>query len=287
VSRSQSQSVSIFEFAQAEIVAIVRPLLRAYLDEFNDHTDEQCEEFGIVGLMGPVREWHKLQAKWEDALECCGIRWFHATDLQSFEGEFQGWSAVQRERLLGMLVRVVQESAPGMRFLASANSMKAYRRLPQYRKNATKTPYYLSAVSVMSDGARFAHEHFGDRPIEFIFDQKTKHYHLLDGAYKEVLQTEHGHLCAGFSQASHKLVSPVQVADLMAYEASKYLAIIRGRLSLDNLRWPMKQLQTLFFGSETTWFNEHGLMLVTDFWGNYEKADKLLRPNRPLRKKRI
>jgi hypothetical protein len=268
-------------------VAFFGPLLRAYVDEFNDDTDESCEEFGLVGLVGSVHEWHKLQSKWEDALECCGVSAFHATDLQSFEKEFRGWTVIQRERLLGLLVNVVQESKDAMRFLASANSMDAYRRLPKYRKNALKSPYYLSAVSVMSDGARFAHEHFRDRPIEFVFDQKTKHYHLLDGAYKEVLQTKCGHLCAGFSQASHKLVSPVQVADLMAYESSKYLSIIRGKLPLENLRWPMKQLKDLFFGSETAWFNEHGLMLVTDFWGNYERADKLLQANRPLRNKKL
>ena len=240
-----------------------------------------------MGLIGTVHEWHKLQAKWEDALDCCRVSAFHATDLQSSEEEFKGWTVAQRERLLDLLVRVVQESMTELRFLASANAMDAYRRLPRYRKRATKTPYYLSAVSVMSDGARFAHEHFGDRPVEFIFDQKIKHYHLLDGAYKEILQGKYGHLCAGFSQASHKLVSPVQVADLMAYESSKYLSIVRGKLSPENLRWPMAQLKDLFFGSETAWFNEHGLLLVTDFWGNYERAYRLLNPDHPTRKKRV
>jgi hypothetical protein len=253
------------------------------LDEFNDHTDKRCEEFGIVGLIGPVHEWHKLQAKWEDALDCCGVGAFHATDLQGLEKEYKGWTESQRQRLIGLLVRIVQESMAGFRLLASATWLPAYRNLPNYRRRLIRTPYYLCAVAVMSDGARFARYHFGGQPVEFVFDQKTKHKHLLSDAYDEVLQTSHGDLCAAFSQADHRMISPIQVADLMAYESARFLhAAIRKEVPPETLRWPMRQLENLFFGSESSWFNHHGLMLVTDFWGNYERTDKLLRPDRRL-----
>jgi hypothetical protein len=73
----------------------------------------------------------------------------------------------------------------------------------------------------------------------------------------------------------------------MACESEKYLDAIMRDTSPETPRWPMEQLKGLFFGSETTWLNQHGLMLLTDFWGNYERADKLLRPDRPLRNKKL
>jgi hypothetical protein len=265
--------VSIKEFAQAEVVAVIS-LLRAHVDEFNDYTDETCKSFGMSGLIGPVHEWHKLQCKWEDALDCCRVKYFHATDLQAFEGEYRGWTQNQRERLLSMLVGIVQESLSNFRLLGSANAMSSYRYIPEYRRRLLRNPYYLAAVSVMSDGARFAYDDFGKKPVEFVFDQKTKHKHLIDDAYDEVLLTRWGGMCAAKSMASHKLVSPVQIADLLAYECKKYIESRLENIEPEDLRWPMEQLKEVFYGSETTWFNWHGLMLVTDFWGNYRTLCK-------------
>ena len=254
-------------------------LLRAYIDEFDDYTNIACKAFGLSGLIGPVHEWHKLQCKWEDALECCGVKHFHATDLQALEGEYKGWTASQRDRLVSLLVRTVQEQLPNFRLLGSANAMSSYRYLPEYRRRHLKNPYFLGAVSVMSDGARFAHYDFADKPVEFIFDQKSKQVGMLNDAYGDVLKTKWGHLCAGVSRANHKLVTPVQIADLTAYESKKY---IESRMAnpeatdVADLRWPMEQLRELFYGGDTTWYNWHGLMLVTDFWGNYHRLCKFL-----------
>jgi len=75
--------------------------------------------------------------------------------------------------------------------------------------------------------------------------------------------------------ANHRLVSPVQVADLLAYESGKYIGSRMANPEahdVPELRWPMEQLRELFYGGDTTWYNWHGLMLVTDFWGNYRRS---------------
>ncbi len=191
-------------------------LLRAYIDEFNDYTDVNCRAFGMAGLIGPVHEWHKLQSRWEDALECCGAKHFHATDLQGFYGEYSEWSVSQRERLLSLLVGVVQDQLAGFRLLASATAMSSYKLLPESRRSRLKNPYHLAAMSVMSDGARFARDQFGGKPVEFIFDQKIKHRQWIDQAYDDIAtNTSWGYLCAAKSMANHKLVSPVQVSRLV------------------------------------------------------------------------
>lgn len=263
----------------AEVAAVIS-LLRAYIDEFDDYTNPSCKAFGLSGLIGPVHEWHKLQCKWEDALECCRVEHFHATDLQALEGEYKGWTVSQRERLVSLLVRVVQEQLPNFRLLGSANAMSSYRYLPEYRRRHLKNPYFLGAVSVMSDGARFAHYDFGDKPVEFVFDQKTKHKQWIDQAYDDVLKTRWGYLCAAKSMANHRQVSPVQVADLLTYESEKYIGSRMANpeaTDVADLRWPMEQLKELFYGGDTTWYNWHGLMLVTDFWGNYQLLCKFLK----------
>lgn len=261
-------------FVQGEVAAVIS-VLRAYLDEFNDYTDEKCVCFGIQGMVGPVALWHRLQCEWEDALECCRVKHFHATDLNAFEGEFKGWTLPQRERLTSLLVSVVRKNLSGFRLLGSATIMSSYAKLPEYRRRRLKNPYFLSAVSVMSDATRFSHYEFGDKPIEFIFDQKTKHQQWIDAAYKDVAFTKWGHLSAAKSMVNHRWVTPVQVADLLAYESEKYIQRRLQNAAFDDLRpdemrWPLGQLKGLFFGSDTTLFNWHGLMLVTDFWGNYK-----------------
>ncbi len=258
---------------------VISPL-RAYVDEFDDYTNNACRAFGFSGLIGPVHEWHKLQCKWEDALECCGVNHFHATDLQALEGEYNGWTATQRERLVSLLVKIVQEQLSSFRLLGSANAMSSYKYLPEYRSRHLRSPYFLGAVSVMSDGTRFAHYDFADEPVEFIFDQKSKHVKTLNDAHDDVLKTRWGYLCAAVSQADHRLVSPVQVADLVAYESKKYIEARMANPKAEDvpgLRWPMEQLKQLFYGGDTTWYNWHGLMLVTDFWGNYQQLCKFLK----------
>jgi hypothetical protein len=268
-------AVDIREFAQAEVIAVVS-VLRAYLDEFDDYENPNCVVYGIQGMVGPVHLWHQLQCNWEDALECCGVKYFHATDLNSSNGEFKGWTMQQRHQLTNLLVKVVRDNLSGFRLLGSAMFMSSYKKLPEYRRCKLRNPYFLSAVSVMSDAVRFSHFEFGNRPVEFIFDQKTKHTHWIDEAYDDVLSTKWGHLCAARSMANHRLVSPVQIADLVAYETEKYIAKrVKQTDSKDlepgEFRWQMKELKELFFPSDTTLYTWHALMLVTDFWGNYKR----------------
>ena len=163
--------------------------------------------------------------------------------------------------------------------------------MPEYRKVHLQNPYFLCAVSVMTDSTRFAHYDFGDRPVEFVFDQKIKHQQWINQAYDQVLRTKWGHLCAAKSMADRRMVSPLQVADLVAYESKKYIEERLQNGDASDLRWPMLQLRELFYGSETTLYNWHGLLLVSDFWGNYQRlCDHLKVPTRETyaeRKRRI
>jgi hypothetical protein len=283
---AQSQRIDIVEFAHAEIVAMVA-LLRAYIDEFGDYKDRACQVFGMIGMVGTVHSWHKLQSKWEDALECCGVTRFHGTDLQAFTLDYEGWTSFQRERLTSLLVRVVEEDMHNFRMVGSATILADYAVLPMYRKKFTRNPYYMSAVTAMQEATWKADEEFNGKPVEFIFDQRKKQVRLLNDAYDEVLATSTGHLCAGITRADHRKVSPLQVADLAAYESKKFLErkLIDGIQSQSDLRWPLFKLKQMFRESEASLLNLHGLWLITDFWGNYERADQLLNPNRPVRNK--
>lgn len=267
--------VSILEFAQADIVCMIS-LLKAYLDEADDYTSNNCICFGIHGLVAPVQAWHVLQCQWEDVLECNGIEAFHATDMAAAEKEFRGWSDYQKKHLTAQLVRVIKNNATEFRLLGSGVVMSSFNYLPEYRRRHLRNPYFTAAISVMFDATRFSHQEYEDRPIEFVFDQKLKHKQWIDSAYEGVLATKWGHLCAARSMADHKLVSPVQIADFVAYEAEKY---IKSRfrspdatdLSMKEMRWPFKQLMGLFMASDTTLHTWHSLMLITDFWGNYRR----------------
>jgi len=271
-------SVSIVDFAQAETLAMIT-LLRTYIDEFGDYNDTSCATFGMIGMVGAVHSWHKLQPKWEDALECCGVTRFHGTDLENYQEDYEGWTRSQRERLLSLLIRVVQEDIDNFRMIGCVTIMADYRRLPNYRKERTKNPYYMSAVIAMQQALFKATEDFASKPIEFIFDQRHKQVKLLNDAYDEVSKaSSSGHLCTALSRANHRTVTLLQVADLFAYEAKKHIdGTLAGKTPVD-VRWPVKQLDTIFSRPGKSLLDQHGLMLITDYWGNYERSYDQLHP---------
>ena len=268
-------SVSIMEFAHAEVVCMLS-FLRMYVDDTGDYSDERCDSFGMVGLVGAVHDWHKLQAKWEDALECCGVTRFHATDLQALEQDYEGWTKAQRERLVSLLVRVVQESMAAFHLIGGGIPLSDYRFLPQYRKDCLDGEYSLCAMWAMLQAVWKSKEELDSKPIEFIFDQRMKQVEALNIAYDQVSHM-HPRMCLALTRGDHKKVSPIQVADLVAYESKKYLESKLGIRPLNELRWPVQQLEELFFGSKAAVFTYDILMLISDHkWGNYEKARDIL-----------
>ena len=106
------------------------PLLRAYLDEFNDYESDECVCFGIQGLIGPVQAWHQLQCQWEDALECNEIKAYHATDMNASEKEFKGWTKYQKDRLTAQLVGAIKKHSSEFRLLGSGVVMSSFNYLP-------------------------------------------------------------------------------------------------------------------------------------------------------------
>jgi hypothetical protein len=252
-------------------------VLRAYIDDTGDWNDANCVAFGMSGLIGPVHEWHKLQAKWEDALDCCGSVRFHATDLQNLAQDYSGWTTFQRERLVGLLVRVVQESMVNLRLIGATVLMPDYKNLPEYRKNILGSPYHLCSLWAMLQATWKVQEDFCGEEVEFVFDQRQKQTHVLGDAYGAVLKTEYGSLCRGWTKADHRKVSLIQVADLTAYESKKYLdGRLSGKSRLEDVRWPVEQLENLFFHSKAALFNRHALWLASDIWNTYARARDLL-----------
>jgi hypothetical protein len=250
-------------------------MLRMFADETGDHRDPATQVFGVVGIVGKVHTWHQLQSSWEDVLECNGIRAFHATDVENFGGEFSGWTSSQRERLISMLVRVVQEHINELRFVGAMMVMSEYDKLPEDRKNNLGNIYKFGCMNAISGALNVAGEDFEGDAIQFIFDQKQKHERLQDEAYHEIRSVNpFGNLCAGITRGNHRLVSPIQVADLFAYESNKYA---KGRLAgktRDDLRWPAKQFDEHLEKGKIILLYHHSLMLCTDFDGSYEKQLK-------------
>ena len=50
------------------------------------------------------------------------------------------------------------------------------------------------------------------------------------------------------------MISPIQVADLVAYESKKYFDSKLGISSLTELRWPVQQLEQLFLAAKRQYF---------------------------------
>ncbi len=252
VCKSQPR-INILDFADAIHGSKARlrilGMLRSYFDDTGDPKDVTCRVFGIVGLLAPASVWHATQAEWEDVLECFNIEAFHAVDFAHFTEQFTGWTEYERQRLLAALVEVIQRRIGAFALIRSAVVMQDFKRLNELQLQRARDPYFLCAHWAFGDSLSKAEKRWNGEPISFVFDRRNKSKHYLLDAWNQVVD-EHplGHLCSALTQADHRQVSPVQVADLFAYESNKYINGTMDGKAPDDLRWPVEQLRELFKG---------------------------------------
>ena len=171
-----------------------------------------------------------------------------------------------------LLVGVIQSHIREIKLVGSVVVLDDWRRLTLERQQRLANPYQFCVTWAMLQSTWRSAEDFNEKEIEFIFDHEQKQVEHLNAAYEAVRKMgEDGHLCIGLTRADHRKVTPVQVADLFAYEAYKYaIGKLEGKLPED-IRWPIAQLKELIDASKAAWFDYHSLMLVSDVNGEYER----------------
>jgi len=210
-------------------------MLAAYLDE-SGGTDTTV--LVIAGCLSTTQRWTRYERDWRKALNEFGIQFFHMREAAHLQGQFKGWSTRRRDALLKRLVYLIKESAPTL--VSVAVDVAGYRELLPIIKGArpySDSPFFIAFQSTLSNLVDAARQGKQEEKVALVFDHNADYARPALSLYSKF--KEWGYPFADglgpISFADDKDVTPLQAADLIAWESLKY-----ARETRDSRQRPMR-----------------------------------------------
>ena len=218
-------------------------MLQCYMDDSGSHDEAENCVFG--GYWGSDRVWREFEWEWKRVLESEGIEEFHAKKFwPRFNGQrlkpYSGWNDERHRSFIDRLLSVIEDSriTPFVCGVLNADWEKvplAYRRAATPRlareKNDDLRPLYLSfsvavvkAAAYCKPGIRM-HFFVDNGPLAGRIAQR---YSDLKKSAEEDRADDLRFALGQLTLADSKIATPLQAADLLAYEAHRYGKSKRG-----------------------------------------------------------
>lgn len=194
-------------------------MLRIYMDESGTHDGSPV--VSVSAYAGRPKEWQKFIKDWNVAKR--PIKIFHATDCEALRGEFDGWSADQRNELVARLLPVLNKyELRGNAIGINVNDFKAAV------KNLTLehlfgSPYAACFQVVVDNVLWQCREAKLTEALAFIHEDNDYKQEALDAF--DFVKSIYPEFAARMTMtfASKEKMVPLQAADILAYEANKRL----------------------------------------------------------------
>ena len=182
----------------------------------------------VAGYLGSEAQWERFAPHWESVLSGAGLKAFDTADYERGKGEFAGWTADQKTGLLERLVDAINES--GFEAIGSALPLAEFEALSSAdRVSLTRgrpgDPHLLCFNHCLVEAAQRAAPLPREEKVCFVFDWHDEigsaglwHFEELKNLTSEPVRERLGAL--GFE--SRKEFSPLQAAELLAYECSHH-----------------------------------------------------------------
>lgn len=215
-------------------------VLHAYLDDSGTHSDSPwCV---IAGYFGSEQKWTRFHSKWRSVLDSFGVEEFHANRFWSaVDGgnisEYRGWDKERASKFIQKLLNVIEDSTRIFPVSCSVQ-MEEWNKLTRNEKayltgarhdsqgtlltpGAPNKPFFLpflTAISTVMDYCNPGHA------VNFSFDS-SPHFSGYAAQYFEELKSwdiEKYKRLGTIRFEDSKKATPVQAADLLAYEGYQY-----------------------------------------------------------------
>jgi hypothetical protein len=195
---------------------------------YSDESERAHKVSGVAGYWGLARHWETLGGLWNAKLKEYGLGEFHAEDCEQNHGEFKDRN--DRREIRDAFIEIITHStihgyfhALDLRFWDPLATEIERLRFPM------GDPYYI-AFQMALEGVSVDADRFGpDERVAFVFDDRHDSGKAL-GLFRDL---KYGRNPA-FAQMAQRLGTVafvgsnefpgLQAADLLAYEAHKYLA---------------------------------------------------------------
>ena len=198
--------------------------IEVYFDESGTHDGSMATLVG--GAMGEVSLWIMLSERWKEILDRHGVFLFHATDLNNFRGEYDGWDERKRRQFTSELLDVIIDAMPLGLGIGVDN--RVYDSVKSDYLDVNLSAYQFCCEWCISWANQHAKHIFPTKTVAIVFEAGRKlstptidyiNEHINLPIEKQPMSMAG---IASVTMAKKAEVVPLQVADLIAYELYKY-----------------------------------------------------------------
>lgn len=212
--------------------------LMIMVGDFSIYFDESYTQppephiYTVGGYVSTDVQWKKFQREWHRILDAENIEFFHMVDFQACKPPYGAWSKDKRKDFLASLHDVIHRRTL-MSFATTVN-VADFDSLTPDQKKALVNPHVFAAKNCMIGVGYWAANNIINYPlIAYVFEKGSAHdkqvRRLLDVELPDVDRSFFR--MASLALADKRDKSPLQAADIVAYEAMKEIARLLNTLT--------------------------------------------------------
>ncbi len=197
-------------------------MLIAYFDESGS---KDTPVLTMAGYLSDERRWRRFEREWFKSLKEYGAKYLHMREYTQSRGEFDGWPEWKRKAFLKKLIWVIKSMVlfrvgavvPCADYLETVGA--------EDPKDTRRSPFWLCFLSCLSAVLAYCKKHHINDEVALVFDENSESREHALGFYsaiKEMPEIENRGQLSSLSFADDKKITPLQAADLLAYELNKY-----------------------------------------------------------------
>jgi hypothetical protein len=194
-------------------------MLAAYFDESGIHSG--CPALTVAGWLSTELQWKKFQKEWDDALQDAGLTYFHMTDYENRQGSYKHWTNPKREAVLKTLHKIIRKRA-----IIPVSASVPIQLYKDIRQNYAKpnSPYIFCVHQCLLQLEVWARENRDNRNVKYVFERGSGFGNDLSGLFQHLMKDpikKHRFRLASWQFGDKRMLTPLQAADLLAYESNK------------------------------------------------------------------
>src|SRR5882724_6897842 len=241
--RTLATIVSLSAWRKANLVMLIA------LDASGSESDHRL--FVVAGFVSSAKDWDAFDLVWRARLKRDGLTHFHMHRFAHSLEEFKGWDQDENRRrtLLADLLGILQSHTYRKFGAIIINRFLTTKLSHENVKTFNLCAYSLAGLDIAYSALSWAKREAISNLPQLVFEDGDLHKGKLMDSFKQ-----HGFPAPSFEPKKdgidrHGLAvqafTPLQAADILAYEILNAYTKIDAGKPLPKLRWPYKQLETI------------------------------------------
>jgi hypothetical protein len=195
-------------------------VLKVFMDESGIHED--AEVVCVGAYVARPKTWRDWTKRWNIAKK--PIKVYHAADAQNLHGEFEGWSEGDRDELVKRVLPVIAKTE-GMPGVVIGIHLREYNeKVAGHNFDSIFGTPYATCFQWVIQTIMMIHE-------SYLSSERVAFYHEINDYQGEALESftyvkqnyNHGNAQITMAFGSKDDCTPLQAADVLAYEGNKRL----------------------------------------------------------------